>query len=340
MKVAHILQTLDKISKGRCATSVADFSDKEKNFVVTKSSNIPGKAVTEIPGLVYGDLNMKVKKVAIAMTLTECSIELAGQNNVDVIIAHHPIADGSSCGGVLLKNYLDLYNIAVFELHEAFHGLHPGIPWIHGHKVVWSDINYDNIHGNVVYVGETLENVNTLQDILIRINTLMGTYKESCFESYILHMLREYKNCKSIYDTSISVQGEILVGNKDSKVNKLIHVFPHTGFTTKHLEQLVKDFPDVDTLLVSISRVYDGNPLIDKAKELGLNLICGNSHTMEIYENGIPLARAIKDYLPELEVVIFREIVTSIPLDCVSTNAMRKYGKQMANKYLREDSYN
>ena len=241
---------------------------------------------------------------------------------------------------MLLKNYLDLYNIAVFELHEAFHGLHPGIPWIHGHKVVWSDINYDNIHGNVVYVGETLENVNTLQDILIRINTLMGTYKESCFESYILHMLREYKNCKSIYDTSISVQGEILVGNKDSKVNKLIHVFPHTGFTTKHLEQLVKDFPDVDTLLVSISRVYDGNPLIDKAKELGLNLICGNSHTMEIYENGIPLARAIKDYLPELEVVIFREIVTSIPLDCVSTNSMRKYGKQMANKYLREDSYN
>ncbi|MGL5312103.1 MAG: Nif3-like dinuclear metal center hexameric protein [Peptostreptococcaceae bacterium] len=332
--VKDILEVLDKISNGRCVKSSTDFSTRKNPFVVTKSSDIPGKAVTEMPGLVCGNPDMKVNKIAVTMTLTECAIELAAQNGVDAIIAHHPISDASSCGGVLLKNYLELYNIAVFELHEAFHGLHPGIPWLHGHKVVWSDINYGGIKGNIVYVGETLECVNTLGDILNRLNTLMGTYKEACFEKYLLEALREYKRCNSIYDTSISLQGEILVGNKDSIVKKLIHVFPHTGFTAEHLEKIVEDFPDVDTLLVSISRVYDGNPLIDKVKELGLNLICGNSHTIEIYENGIPLARAIKDYLPEIEVEIFREIITSIPLDYVSTKSMRKYGEYISREYL------
>ena len=335
MIVKDILDVLDKISKGRCVKSPMDFSTRKNNFVVNKSSNIPGKSTTEMPGLVCGDLNMKVKKIAVMMTLTESAIELAGQNNIDVIVTHHPVSDASSCGGVLLKNYLELYNIAVFELHEAFHGLHPGIPWLHGHRVLFSDINYGEVHGNVVYIGEVLEGVNTLGDILKRLNTLMGTYKEACFEKCLLEALREYKQCSGIYDSSVSIQGEILVGEEDSLVRKILHIFPHTGFTTKHLEQLVKEFPDVDTLLMSISRVYEGNPLIDKAKELGLNLICGNSHTMEIYENGIPLARAIKNYLPEAEVVIFRDIVTSIPLECIGTKSMRKYGEFISKEYLQ-----
>ncbi len=63
------------------------------------------------------------------MTMTEGSIELAGATGVDAIVAHHPIAEAANSGGVILKNYLDLYNVAAFELHEAFHGLHPGIPF-------------------------------------------------------------------------------------------------------------------------------------------------------------------------------------------------------------------
>ena len=55
---------------------------------------------------------------------------------------------------------------------------------------------------------------------------------------------------------------------------------------------------------------------------------------MEVYENGIPLARAIKNYLPNLEVVIFREVITSIPLDCISVESMRNYGKRIAREYL------
>ena len=61
------------------------------------------------------------------MTLTESCIELAGATGVNVIITHHPIADAANSGGVTLENYLGLYNISAIELHEAFHGLHPGL---------------------------------------------------------------------------------------------------------------------------------------------------------------------------------------------------------------------
>ncbi|WP_186304272.1 Nif3-like dinuclear metal center hexameric protein, partial [Staphylococcus epidermidis] len=104
-------------------------------FVIKKSSNLPGKEIIETPGLVYGDRNREVKKIAVTMTMTEGSIELAGATGVDAIVAHHPIAEAANSGGVTLKNYLDLYNISAFELHEAFHGLHPGIPFLHGHEV-------------------------------------------------------------------------------------------------------------------------------------------------------------------------------------------------------------
>ena len=90
--------------------------------------------------------------------------------------------------------------------------------------------------------------------------------------------------------------------------------------------------PDIDTLLVSINRIYPGNPLIEKAKELNLNLICGNSHTMEIYENGLLLAFALKKYLKNPNIVIFIETVTSIPLENTSTETLRNYGKIIANK--------
>ena len=67
---------------------------------------------------------------------------------------------------------------------------------------------------------------------------------------------------------------------------------------------------------------------------MGLNFICGNSHAMEIFENGVPLAQAIKNHLPELEVVIFRERMTSIPLEKIGSAQTREYGKTIAENYL------
>jgi hypothetical protein len=83
-----------------------------------------------------------------------------------------------------------------------------------------------------------------------------------------------------------------------------------------------------------ISRPLDDNEMVEKARALGVNLVAGNSHAMEIFENGIPLAWAIKNILPELEVRIFRERMTSMPLDAFGTTALQEYGKKMAREYL------
>lgn len=68
------------------------------------------------------------------MTLTESVIELASAMNLDLIVVHHPVADAASSGGVPFSDYLPLYNLALIEMHEAFHGLHPGMTLLHGHR--------------------------------------------------------------------------------------------------------------------------------------------------------------------------------------------------------------
>lgn len=333
--VRDVLAALDDLTNGRCITSPTDYSSGKNRFVITKSSGIPGKAVTETPGLVFGDADMEVKKIAVMMTLTESAIELAAATGVNVIITHHPVADASNSGGVLLKTYLGLYGIAVFEVHEAFHGLHPGIPWLHGHKPIYSNIAYGGIPGNIVYIGEVLPEIHTIGDIIHRLDSFMDLETED----HILQAVRKYRRCPNVEETSMAVRGRILVGTEDAPVKKLIHIFPHTGVLPDHIRELVKEYPDVDTILASISRVYEGHPLIDVAKELNLNFICGNSHAMEIYENGIPLASAIKAHLPSVDVVIFREKITSIPLSDVGTEAIRKYGNDISNGYLHSNMY-
>ena len=329
-QVKEVLQALDDLSGGHCFTNRKSWDNKNNHFVITKSSNIPGKSVTEIPGLVWGDMEMEVKKIAVIMTLNENVIELAAATGVNVIVAHHPIADAASSGGVLLKHYLDLYNIAVFELHEAFHGLHPGIPFLHGHKPFFTNIAYGGIAGNVVYLGNVLPEIKTVGDMISRLNQFMDTETDrQMLESEIA-----IRKCENIQETSIAVQCKILLGDCDEPMKKVIHIFPHTGFNANHLESLMNDNPDVDTLLATISRVYPNHELIAKAEEFGLNFICGNSHAMEIFENGLPLAYAIRQHLPETEVVIFRDRVTSTPLDEFGTNAIRDYGKDMAFNYL------
>lgn len=330
-KVKDVLIVLDKITGGRCVKNLSDIFEGKNPFVVVKSSNIPGKQCMETPGFVCGNLEAPVHKIAVTMTLTECNIELAGAIGIDVIIAHHPIVEAANSGGVTLRNYLALYGISVFELHEAFHGLHPGIALLHGHKAFRVDIAYGGIPGNILYVGKALEEVDTLGDILERLDTFMGLEEEN----KVLIAERACRGCDCISETNVATGGKILLGTRKDKVDTIIHIFPHTGFNPKHLEQVKKEHPEADTVLASISRVRPDSELVEKAKELKMNFIVGNSHAMEILENGLPLAKAIEKQLPDVEVVLFRERITSTPLAMAGTKAVREYAADIAERFLQ-----
>lgn len=328
-KVRDILTALDVITGGRVVKTSADYTGANP-FVVTKTSGIPGKAVTELPGLVWGDPNMDVKRVAIMMTLTESAIELAGATGVDCIIAHHPIADASNSGGVTLKDYLNLYHIAAFELHEAFHGLHPGIAWIHGSIAKEVNIRFGGTPGKIVWYGVSLPEVETLGDLLTRIDTIMGT----AIEQKVLDNERAIRGCTEIHETSIAARAKIFVGKPENKLGHTITVFPHTGFGPSDLEKAYAEYPEANTVVCTISRPLPDDPLVQKAKELGLNLIAGNSHALEILENGVPLAWALRLTHPELDIRIFRERMVSLPLDHCGCNEIEDYGEKIARKYL------
>lgn len=329
-KVKDVLRVLDQITGGRCVRDISDIFSGKNRFVVNKTSNIPGKACMETPGLVCGDLEAPVRKLAVTMTLTECNIELAGATGVDAIVAHHPIVEAANSGGVTMRNYLDLYGLSVFELHEAFHGLHPGISFIHGHKAFRVDIAYGGIPGNILYVGKALEGIHTLGDMLDRLDAFMGLEEEQ----KMLLAERVSRCCDHIAETNVATGGKLLLGERNSPVKTVIHIFPHTGFTPAHLEKVKSEHPEADTLLATISRVDAGHPLAAKAKELGLNFIIGNSHAMEILENGLPLAYAIQKLLPDLKVVLFRERITSTPITMAGTQAIRDYADDIAERFL------
>ncbi|MBP2634713.1 MAG: hypothetical protein H6Q72_620 [Firmicutes bacterium] len=329
-KVKDVLEALDQITGGRCVKSLDDIFSGRNKFVILKSSNIPGKACMEMPGLICGNLEAPVKKIAVTMTLTECNIELAGATGVDAIIAHHPVVDAANSGGVTMKGYFDLYGLSVFELHEAFHGLHPGIAYIHGHESYHVDIAYGNIPGNILYVGKALKEIRTIGAILDRLNEFMGMKEEQ----KMLLSEKALRNCHDICETNVATGGKLLVGTRESKVGTILHIFPHTGFTAQHLEMAKREHPEVDTVIASISRVSEESELVKKAKALGLNFVVGNCHAMEILENGLPLAMALQKILPEVEVVLFRERITSTPLSKVGTAAIQNYADYIASEYL------
>lgn len=328
--VYDVLHTLDQITGGRCVRDLRDIFSAKNRFVVNKTSNIPGKACMETPGLVCGNLDATVKKLAVTMTLTECNIELAGATGVDAIVAHHPIMEAANSGGVTMRNYLDLYGLSVFELHEAFHGLHPGIAFVHGHKAFRVDIAYGGIPGNILYMGKVLDEVKTLGDILDRLDRFMGMDEEK----RMLQAERLSRGCDGIAETNVATGGKILLGERDNPVTTVIHIFPHTGFTAEQLAAVKREHPEADTVVASISRVSTDSELVAKARELGLNFVVGNSHAMEILENGMPLAYAIKMLLPEVEVVLFRERITSTPIDVVGTTDIRDYAQDIAERFL------
>jgi len=330
VKVKDVINALDIITGGRLPKNKEELFTSTNPFVVMKSSDIPGKGVMETPGLVFGDPEMEVKKLAVLMTMTESDIELAGGTGVDAIVAHHPIADAANSGGVLLRTYLGLYKIAALELHEAFHGLHPGISYIHGHEAYRTEIAYGGVPGNCLFVGKAFDEVKTLGDIIARITDFMGVETEESF----LNSEKNLRNCVEIHETSVAVCGKILVGTPKSKVQHILHIFPHTAFSPEHLENVLRENPEIDTVLASISRVKPDNPLVDKCKELGLNFVLGNSHALEIFENGLPLAKAIQKLLPSIEVVMFKERITSVPLTKFGSESIQEYADMICDKYL------
>ena len=179
-------------------------------------------------------------------------------------------------------------------------------------------------------MGNALPEIKNVGDLLDRLNALI----DADMDNHMLEVERRERKCSGIQETAVAANARILVGKRENPVTQIIHIHPHCGFTPQHLEQLVHDNPGADTVVASISRVYPGHPLVAKAEELGLNFLCGNSHALEIFENGVPLAFALRNHLPECEVVIFRERQTSIPLDEVGSPEIRAYGSDIARNYL------
>ncbi|MEH7503011.1 Nif3-like dinuclear metal center hexameric protein [Neobacillus drentensis] len=328
--IHDVMQALNVITKGRMVMDWNEIAKGSNPFVLTKTSNIPGKSVVEIPGLVFGDMNAPVKRIGVAMTMTECGIELASGMGLDLLVVHHPVADAANSGGVPFAQYLPLYNLSVIELHEAFHGLHPGLAYIHGHQKLKTDTSFGGIHGNVLHKGIALEGIQTAGDILKRLDGYIGRQ----IESTLLKSEQEIRSTNFLEEATLANPAEILNGNQDTPVKHILHFFPHSGFTVEHLHQALDLYPETDTIIASISRVRENHPLVMEAKRLGLTFIIGNPHSVEILENGLPLAYALEYLLPEIEIYVLRERVTAMPLAYAGHQEIQNYGKDMALNYL------
>jgi hypothetical protein len=330
LTIHDVMQALNVITKGRMVMDWNEIAKGSNPFVLTKTSNIPGKSVIEIPGLVFGDMNAPVKKIGVAMTMTECGIELASGMGLDLLVVHHPVADAANSGGVPFAQYLPLYNLSVIELHEAFHGLHPGLAYLHGHQKLKTDTSFGGIHGNVLHKGIALEEIKTAGDILKRLDRYIGRQ----IESTLLKSEQDIRSTDFLEEATLANPAEILNGNQDTPIKHILHFFPHSGFTVEHLHQALDLYPETDTIIASISRVRENHPLVMEAKRLGLTFIIGNPHSVEILENGLPLAYALEYLLPEIEIYVLRERVTAMPLAHAGHSEIQNYGKDMALNYL------
>jgi putative NIF3 family GTP cyclohydrolase 1 type 2 len=328
--VSSVLNVLNEISKGRMVKDWKEIVEGKNPYVVMKNSNIPGKSVMEIPGIIFGDTDKPVKKVGVCMTMTECVIELASAMELDLLIAHHPVADAASAGGVPLAHYLPLYNLAVIEMHEAFHGLHPGIAYLHGHEKLMVDANFGGIPGNVLIQGKALKGIHTAGDIFRHLGRHMGAQKEEELLAYE----RMIRDSPSLMEATTANPAQLLHGQADSPVQNILHIFPHTGFQVEHLHSGLEMYPETDTIIASISRVKADHPLVCEAKTLGLTFIVGNTHALEMWENGVPLAYALESMLPGMEVYLVRERATATLLREAAHPEIQEYGMDMSRRFL------
>jgi hypothetical protein len=322
--VSHVVDVLDHMTGGRISAPPGP----DNPWAVTKSSGLPGKSVAETPGLVLGDPAGAVRRLAVAMTLTEHDIELAGATGVDLVVAHHPVADAASSGGVALADYLPRYGVSVIECHEAFHGLHPGIGFLHGHVPFHHDGAFGGVHGKVVMVGRPLAEVRVLDDLLQRVRRLLARELDEA----VLSDESRRRGGSGLVDSVTAPGLRILHGRPDSPVGDLVvHAFPHTGFDRDDLATLLDRHPGASTLLLSISGARPEDALVEAAAARGLNVLVGSSHATEILENGLPLALALDRLLPDVEVLLFRSRVVAMGLDVAAAPGLAEYGEAMAS---------
>ncbi len=324
--VEDIVAATNRLVRGRLLESL----DHHNDWRVVKDSGISGKAVTELPGLVAGDPAAPARRVGVTMTLTEHTIELARAIQIDAVVVHHPVADAASSGGVELVHYLSLYGISVIECHEALHGLHPGIAWLHGHTADTTDARYDGVDGMVVTIGRPHDDIVVAGDVLRRVEHLTGRPTEVA----VGEAEASVRRVSSVADSCTAPRPRMIVGTEDDKLGDLVaHVYPHTGFGAAQLRSLRESLPSISSVIVSISTVDDDDDLARECAAAGLPLISGSLHSYEIIENGVPLAFALQHILPEVEVLLLRERVTALPLDGLGDD-VSAYGHQMAQHLI------
>lgn len=327
-RVVDVVDLLDVMTGGRISAQPGP----DNPWYVTKSSGLPGKAVTETPGLVLGDTDAVVHRLAVAMTLTEHDIELARAIGVELIVAHHPVADAASSGGVALIDYLPRYGLSVIECHEAFHGLHPGIAFLHGHAPFHHEGSFGGVHGRIVMAGRPLPGVRTLGDVVERLRRLLSRGVDEA----VLREERVVRGGPTITDSVTAPGLRILIGRDDTELGEVvIHAFPHTGFGADDLERVIEIHPQASTLILSISSAEPHDELVQAAARRGLGVLVGSSHATEILENGLPLANALDELLPDVEVLLFRNRVIALPLDVAATGDLADYGRQMSDHLVR-----
>jgi hypothetical protein len=325
--VADVVAGLDDMTGGRLSTPPGP----DNPWHVTKSSGLRGKSVLETPGLVIGAPDASVRRIAVAMSVTEHDIELAKAMDVDLIVAHHPVADAASSGGVPLVDYLQPYGLSVIECHEAFHGLHPGIAFLHGHVPFFHDGAYGGVHGKVVMVGRPIAGVATLGAVLDRLRAMLGRERDE----QVLSCEREARDLPELGDSITTPGLRLLHGAADTPLGELVlHAFPHTGFDVDDLEQLLERFPGIGTLMLSISGADAEAEYVRVAAERGIAVMVGSSHANEILENGLPLAIALQRLFPDTDVLLFRSRVVALPAARAGSGLLADYGNRMADHLL------
>ena len=333
-RIRDVVNALDELTGGRLSAPTGP----DNPWQVTKSSGLVGKSVLETPGLVLGEPNAPVQRLAVAMTMTEQDIELARAIGVDVIVAHHPVADAASSGGVSLVDYLVPYELGVIECHEAFHGLHPGIGYLHGHTPIHHDGSFGGAHGKVVMVGRPLA----------------ARAKPS--QPSASHVRRatssiDFAPCSAANATSLSWTASAMPGASQQcltqsmlpacrsstaarpphSVSSSSMRFPTPGSrrTTSTSCWIVIPAPAPSSSASAVPA-----SMMTTSASRGLGVMVGSSHATEILENGLPLATALDRMFPEVDVLLFRSRVVALPVAAAAEGALAEYGQLMADHLL------
>ena len=94
-------------------------------------------------GLLIGDAEKEVKKVLLSLDVTENAVEKAIQNNVDMIISHHPIifrAIKNITNPLFLK--IIKHDIVIFNAHTNFDVIKNGVNYALAERLELTDLEF------------------------------------------------------------------------------------------------------------------------------------------------------------------------------------------------------